>query len=1216
MNSPTSPVERNLLFGILALQNNLIDRAALLDGFNRWVEAKERPVGEILVECGALAADERVLMDALVDKHLEKFRGDPLKSLEVLSSIDSVREELLRIGDIDVDATLTRVSAARRNINDAFDTIVPSGVGTSSSVGARFRILRFHAKGGLGQVSVALDQELDRQVALKEIKDQLADDRASRARFVQEAEITGKLEHPGIIPVYGLGHDITGRPFYAMRFIKGDSLKEAIARFHAEREKKPDRAERLADLRSLVRRFTDVCNAIAYAHSRGVLHRDLKPGNVMLGPYGETLVVDWGLAKVLNPTVIDEANPADASSSPSTIGSEPIHLSGQSSSGVETVAGSAIGTPAYSSPEQIAGQLDALGPASDVYGLGATLYALLTGRAPIEIEEVRADLAKQRDKDHGHDSQADDEGQMILAEISRRVKAGMIRSPRSVDPTVPKPVEAICKKAMALKPEDRYPSARALAKEVERWLDDLPVSAYREPLAVRAWRWVRRHRTTAAAAFSALIVAGVGLGIAAWMVQKAEQAAQKQTQDLSVRILTVEVDSVHSIVGSLGPLMARVKSSLADRWRGPDLDPEGKLRVALALGSAQPDVRSYLEDRLLNSDPRTVRVIAECLKTDDAPGAARRFWAIVEDPNAPASRHFRAACALAILDPPDGAASEERWIPQSDAVVREALGIEIFPGDELDRTLSPLGRLFLRAVGRYCHEGNPHRRTAFGLLRHHAARTNQPDLFFSQARPAALILDAEPDDFEWLLSSLEFDRKRAIASLKLAAADPDVLFDDEPAMKGHETAHRQARALIALVRLGNPEALSTALLSNDPSLRTWLSRDLGRLRVEPKILAAQLRAEADPSKRTALIIALGSYAPRKIDESTRRELEAILVGWYRDDPHPGLHGAITWLLKTRWGLEKTLHDIDQTIHSRDAAPGRLWYVNNQGQTFAVISNPQKFLMGSPKDDKDHADNEGLHERQIPRSFAIATTEVTVAQYREFVRANKVIFQDAPPFEARVSPDDDCPVHGVSWFEAILYCRWLSDREKIPEDQMCFPPMDALFKSITQARLDMSAARLVQKRGYRLPSEAEWEFACRAGTTSPRFFGHSASLLGDYARFAGNSGVANLAEAESQGRTSRVGWFKPNDLGLFDIYGNVREWCLDAYKPYPLGNGPGLAIVVDTAFEDPVAAGDLVRSARGGSFADPAGWTRSAYRNGWVGDQHLLTTGVRVARTVP
>ena len=172
-------------------------------------------------------------------------------------------------------------------------------VGAATSDGQRFRILRPHAKGGLGAVFVALDSELHREVALKQILEKHADDPVSRGRFVAEAEITGGLEHPGVVPVYGLGTDALGRPYYAMRFIKGDSLKEAIDRFHDDEALQRDPGRRSLKLRELMRRFTDVCNAIDYAHSRGVIHRDLKPANIIVGKYGETLVVDWGLAKAV-----------------------------------------------------------------------------------------------------------------------------------------------------------------------------------------------------------------------------------------------------------------------------------------------------------------------------------------------------------------------------------------------------------------------------------------------------------------------------------------------------------------------------------------------------------------------------------------------------------------------------------------------------------------------------------------------------------------------------------------------------------------------------------------------------------------------------------------------------------------------------------------------------------------------------------------------------
>ena len=227
---------------------------------------------------------------------------------------------------------------------------------------------------------IARDEQLHRVVALKKIHAPQADCADSRARFVREAEITGGLEHPGIVPVYELGRYRDGRPYYAMRFIEGDSLREAIARHHAE-DRRGSPGERTLKLSGLLRRFVDACNAVAYAHSRGVIHRDLKPSNIMLGHFGETIVVDWGLAK-------PSAAPEQADAREEGSGTPPAHGDEGTQPGVP------VGTPQYMSPEQAAGEPDKLGPACDVYGLGATLYCLLTGRPPVEDHDVTTVLQR------------------------------------------------------------------------------------------------------------------------------------------------------------------------------------------------------------------------------------------------------------------------------------------------------------------------------------------------------------------------------------------------------------------------------------------------------------------------------------------------------------------------------------------------------------------------------------------------------------------------------------------------------------------------------------------------------------------------------------------------------------------------------------------------------------------------------------------------------
>lgn len=375
--------------------------------------------------------------------------------------------------------------------------------GESHSVSQRFRVLRQHARGGLGEIWIAHDMELGREVALKEIRPRFAGRSDSWSRFQREATITGQLEHPGIVPIYALGHHENGQPFYAMRFVQGDTLADAIARFHRRDDAAPPPTERNLQLRKLITRLIDVCDAVAYAHSRNIIHRDLKPANIMLGEFGETLVVDWGLAKSLNEVTVETASATDK-----------ISTTDLGSRSTPTQMGSAVGSPPYMSPEQAGGRLDQLGPASDIYSLGATLFELLTGQAPIGA----AAAGESRQK-------------LSIKELLQHIQEGRFPRPTTVNPAVPRSLEAVCLKAMALRPEDRYRSARDLSADLESWLADEPVSAWTEPSQVRLRRWMRRHQTAVVSTLATVFVAVLGLSISlAIIAERNERLADGKTK--------------------------------------------------------------------------------------------------------------------------------------------------------------------------------------------------------------------------------------------------------------------------------------------------------------------------------------------------------------------------------------------------------------------------------------------------------------------------------------------------------------------------------------------------------------------------------------------------------------------------------------------------------------------------------------------------------------
>jgi serine/threonine-protein kinase len=500
--SEPSPLDadRNLLFGVLCLQADLLDEARFAEICGLWASRKTVPLADLLQERGWISADDRGHIDFLLARKLHKHGGDPRQSLADAADAN-VRDALRSLDDAGVRHTVEQLPPGP-------GYVLMSTTALPLEQRLRYTLTRLHSEGGLGRVYVAHDNDLNRDVALKEIRPDRAEHPEAWQRFLKEAQLTGQLEHPNIVPVYEVARrEEDSAPFYTMRLVRGQTLREAVTDYH--RRRREGRADPLERPR-LLNAFVNVCQAVGYAHSRGVIHRDLKPDNVMLGGFGEVVVLDWGLAKMLG-------QPDEPSDAPA------VALTEQAQSDA-TVAGRVLGTPAYAAPEQAEGRIDLIDTRTDIYGLGTILFEVLTGQAPHTGENTAA--------------------------LLRRITHGETPRAQSVEPSVSPALDAVCAKAMAKDRKDRYAKASELAQEVQRFLADEPVRAYREPARARAGRWARRHRSLVTGAGVLLVASVVFLAVLAALINGARQRAEAERQraDRNFRKARQAVDDLFTAV--------------------------------------------------------------------------------------------------------------------------------------------------------------------------------------------------------------------------------------------------------------------------------------------------------------------------------------------------------------------------------------------------------------------------------------------------------------------------------------------------------------------------------------------------------------------------------------------------------------------------------------------------------------------------------------------
>lgn len=386
----------------------------------------------------------RSINDSLTDVAHRSRDGDttvaPGLSHDAKARIkNTIRAESVRRSQVQPAATYTprdtEVDSPTQSFHEVSGRHAPADA-PSRQMTSRFTLIRKLGEGGLGTVWLARDEKVKRSVALKEMNPAAVEFPRAWERFHREAEITGHLEHPNVVPMYQFGTDAeTGQPFYAMRFVGKRTLVDAIDEYHDRRDAGEDVT---MDLHRLLTAFIGVCQAIAYAHSRGVIHRDLKPENVALDNFGQVIVLDWGLAKISDEFESEGILSGDKLISDSAFG--------------KTMAGEVIGTPLYMAPEQAAGKLDDVDFRTDVYGLGAILFAMLSGSAPHQNSSVK------------------DGSAVPVPELLHKVAHEPSPRPRDHVSGIPADLEAICLRAMHFKPHSRYQTATEMADAVQQWM--------------------------------------------------------------------------------------------------------------------------------------------------------------------------------------------------------------------------------------------------------------------------------------------------------------------------------------------------------------------------------------------------------------------------------------------------------------------------------------------------------------------------------------------------------------------------------------------------------------------------------------------------------------------------------------------------------------------------------------------------------------------------
>lgn len=1076
-------------------------------------------------------------------------------------------------------------------------------------------------RGGMGAVLKVFDSDLRRSLAMKVILPGNGEgaqevDEVTLARFLEEAQITSQLEHPGIVPVHDLGLDSNGQAYFTMGLVRGHDLKEIYKRVHA--------GDSEWSMTRTVGVLLKACEAMAYAHHKGAVHRDLKPANVMVGKYGEVYVMDWGLARVDGQQKGRDLRPTRSTASMSEVRTDRRDAREDDlDSPIITMDGTVMGTVAYMSPEQARGEVERLGPCSDVYSLGAMLYQLLTGQIPFVPPGARIS--------------------------PRTLLMRVIEGPpppvhNFVMDGVPAELEAICERAMEREQEDRYSDMEAVATDLRAFLEGRVVHAYETGAWAEARKWARRNKSLAASLAAAALLLVVGLAAALYLRQEAESnfklaeergadlveanEALTTTTDLAERRSTENIELAR-IAQENAAIATQRANDILSLSASKDLDdlvaeaetlwpahPEMIERYEGWLANAQVLVDGQQADEAAGIKPRQSLVehktkLADLVARSEPETDEGRLAQAREHESYPALKQVRADLTwrrrmLGEAEWPDprevesASAHEElpadptEWLALARSLVgpdAEDLGQVtrgwVLAGQALEKathTAKPKARMILAwGHARLGHSGAARASVGEALARQVAldemaeAETSADETEGSEVQDAKVATDNQgPAD------------SPALAALN---AEANALEEFLARWEGPAREVRSAELPVLEARIRALEIEVGARVFAD-SQDSWWQRQLAELVAGIEALHDQEKGLAgntlgEPfgwgvAKRAAFAQGI---AERSVNGAEARRLWAQAIAAIEtSERYDGLKitpqmGLLPIGADPESGLWEFAHLAtgEPAVRSADR---KLVLEEETGLVFVLIPGGT-FLMGAQKEEQDGANydpqaapNEGpVHPVTLPPYF-LSKYEMTQGQWRRSTASNPSNYRDID-----VAPTLLHPVEQVTWTECMAL----------------------------MARLDLA-----------LPSEAQWENGCRGGSSTPWWFGTEREAMRGKVNIADKTAadvgapwesIKDWPDHEDGGVVhTEVGFYPANRLGLHEVHGNVFEWCRDGYDSYP-SDAAGRT--------DPVVSdsGSAYRVNRGGSFDNAAHDARSADRNYYSPENRVGNLGLRPAKGI-